>query len=105
MLTEKLYRTYKQTEDKNPRRDGVCRKERRLHLFRRYGRRTYGVIEPVAVVFRGGRKGSKTLTIGRDALSGICASFMNAGLKIALFDEPEEEKRLIDESDKSPPCR
>lgn len=25
---------------------------------------------------------------------------MNAGLKIALFDEPEEEKTFIDESDK-----
>ncbi len=50
--------------------------------------------------FEAGEKEVKTLTIDETLFQEFAQAFMNAGLKIALFDEPEEEKTFIDESDK-----
>ena len=47
-----------------------------------------------------GEKEVKTLTIDETLFKEFASAFVSAGLKIALFDEPEEEKTFIDESDK-----
>ena len=50
--------------------------------------------------FKVGEKEVKTLTIDETLFKEFASAFVSADLKIALFDEPEEEKTFIDESDK-----
>ena len=50
--------------------------------------------------FKVGEKEVKTLTIDETLFKEFASAFVSADLKIALFDEPEEGKTFIDESDR-----
>lgn len=100
MLTEKLYRTYKQTEEKNPGAMVFAVKNGDYTCFDDTAEELTALSSLSPSYFEAGEKEVKTLTIDETLFQEFAQAFMNAGLKIALFDEPEEEKMFIDESDK-----
>ena len=100
MLTEKLYRTYKQTEEKNPGAMVFAVKNGDYTCFDDTAEELTALSSLSPSYFEVGEKEVKTLTIDETLFQEFAQAFMNAGLKIALFDEPEEEKTFIDESDK-----
>lgn len=100
MLTEKLYRTYKQTEEKNPGAMVFAVKNGDYTCFDDTAEELTALSSLSPSYFEAGEKEVKTLTIDEPLFQQFAQAFMNAGLKIALFDEPEEEKTFIDESDK-----
>ena len=100
MLTEKLYRTYKQTEEKNPGAMVFAVKNGDYTCFDDTAEELTALSSLSLSYFEAGEKEVKTLTIDETLFQEFAQVFMNAGLKIALFDEPEEEKTFIDESDK-----
>lgn len=100
MLTEKLYRTYKQTEEKNPGAMVFAVKNGDYTCFDDTAEELTALSSLSPSYFKAGEKEVKTLTIDEPLFQEFAQAFMNAGLKIALFDEPEEEKTFIDESDK-----
>ena len=100
MLTEKLYRTYKQTEEKNPGAMVFAVKNGDYTCFDDTVEELTALSSLSPSYFEAGEKEVKTLTIDEPLFQEFAQAFMNAGLKIALFDEPEEEKTFIDESDK-----
>ena len=100
MLTEKLYRTYKQTEDKNPGAMVFAVKNGDYTCFDDTAEELTALSSLSPSYFEAGEKEVKTLTIDETLFQEFAQAFMNAGLKIALFDEPEEEKTFIDESDR-----
>ena len=100
MLTNKLYRTYKQTEEKNPGAMVFAVKNGDYTCFDDTAEELTALSSLSPSYFEAGEKEVKTLTIDETLFQEFAQAFMNAGLKIALFDEPEEEKTFIDESDK-----
>ena len=100
MLIEKLYRTYKQTEEKNPGAMVFAVKNGDYTCFDDTAEELTVLSSLSPSYFEAGEKEVKTLTIDETLFQEFAQAFMNAGLKIALFDEPEEEKTFIDESDK-----
>lgn len=100
MLTEILYRTYKQTEEKNPGAMVFAVKNGDYTCFDDTAEELTALSSLSPSYFEAGEKEVKTLTIDEPLFQEFAQAFMNAGLKIALFDEPEEEKTFIDESDK-----
>ena len=100
MLTEKLYRTYKQTEEKNPGAMVFAVKNGDYTCFDDTAEELTVLSSLSPSYFEAGEKEVKTLTIDETLFQEFAQAFMNAGLKIALFDEPEEERTFIDESDK-----
>ena len=100
MLTENLYRTYKQTEEKNPGAMVFAVKNGDYTCFDDTAEELTALSSLSPSYFEAGEKEVKTLTIDETLFQEFAQAFMNAGLKIALFDEPEEEKTFIDESDK-----
>ena len=100
MLTKKLYRTYKQTEEKNPGAMVFAVKNGDYTCFDDTAEELTALSSLSPSYFEAGEKEVKTLTIDEPLFQEFAQAFMNAGLKIALFDEPEEEKTFIDESDK-----
>ncbi len=100
MLTKKLYRTYKQTEEKNPGAMVFAVKNGDYTCFNDTAEELTALSSLSPSYFEAGEKEVKTLTIDEPLFQEFAQAFMNAGLKIALFDEPEEEKTFIDESDK-----
>lgn len=100
MLTEKLYRMYKQTEEKNPGAMVFAVKNGDYTCFDDTAEELTALSSLSPSYFEAGEKEVKTLTIDEPLFQEFAQAFMNAGLKIALFDEPEEEKTFIDESDK-----
>ena len=100
MLIEKLYRTYKQTEEKNPGAMVFAVKNGDYTCFDDTAEELTALSSLSPSYFEAGEKEVKTLTIDETLFQEFAQAFMNAGLKIALFDEPEEEKTFIDESDK-----
>ena len=100
MLTEKLYRTYKQTEEKNPGAMVFAVKNGDYTCFDDTAEELTALSSLSPSYFEAGEKEVKTLTIDEPLFQEFAQAFMNAGLKIALFDEPEEEKTFIDESDR-----
>lgn len=100
MLIEKLYRTYKQTEEKNPGAMVFAVKNGDYTCFDDTAEELTALSSLSPSYFKVGEKEVKTLTIDETLFQEFAQAFMNAGLKIALFDEPEEEKTFIDESDK-----
>ena len=100
MLIEKLYRTYKQTEEKNPGAMVFAVKNGDYTCFDDTTEELMALSSLSPSYFKVGEKEVKTLTIDEPLFQEFAQAFMNAGLKIALFDEPEEEKTFIDESDK-----
>ena len=100
MLIEKLYRTYKQTEEKNPGAMVFAVKNGDYTCFDDTAEELTALSSLSPSYFEAGEKEVKTLTIDEPLFQEFAQAFMNAGLKIALFDEPEEEKTFIDESDK-----
>ena len=100
MLREKLYRTYKQTEEKNPGAMVFAVKNGDYTCFDDTAEELTALSSLSPSYFEAGEKKVKTLTIDEPLFQEFAQAFMNAGLKIALFDEPEEEKTFIDESDK-----
>lgn len=100
MLTKKLYRTYKQTEEKNPGAMVFAVKNGDYTCFDDTAEELTVLSSLSPSYFEAGEKEVKTLTIDETLFQEFAQAFMNAGLKIALFDEPEEEKTFIDESDK-----
>ncbi len=100
MLTKKLYRTYKQTEEKNPGAMVFAVKNGDYTCFDGTAEELTALSSLSPSYFEAGEKEVKTLTIDETLFQEFAQAFMNAGLKIALFDEPEEEKTFIDESDR-----
>ena len=100
MLTEKVYRTYKQTEEKNPGAMVFAVKNGDYTCFDDTAEELTALSSLSPSYFEAGEKEVKTLTIDETLFQEFAQAFMNAGLKIALFDEPEEEKTFIDESDR-----
>lgn len=100
MLTEKLYKTYKQIETQNPGAMVFAVKNGDYTCFDDTAEELTALSSLSPSYFKAGEKEVKTLTIDETLFQEFAQAFMNAGLKIALFDEPEEEKTFIDESDK-----
>ena len=100
MLTEKLYKTYKQTEEQNPGAMVFAVKNGDYTCFDDTTEELTALSSLSPSYFKVGEKEVKTLTIDETLFKEFASAFVSAGLKIALFDEPEEEKTFIDESDK-----
>ena len=100
MLREKLYRTYKQTEEKNPGAMVFAVKNGDYTCFDDTAEELTALSSLSPSYFEAGEKEVKTLTIDETLFKEFADAFVSAGLKIALFDEPEEEKTFIDESDR-----
>ena len=100
MLTEKLYKTYKQIETQNPGAMVFAVKNGDYTCFDDTTEELMALSSLSPSYFKVGEKEVKTLTIDEPLFQEFAQAFMNAGLKIALFDEPEEEKTFIDESDR-----
>ncbi len=100
MLTEKLYKTYKQVENKNPNAMVFAVKDGDYTCFDDTTEELTALSSLSPSYFKVGEKDVKTLTIDETLFKEFASAFVSAGLKIALFDEPEEEKTFIDESDK-----
>ena len=100
MLTEKLYKTYKQVENKNPNAMVFAVKDGDYTCFDDTTEELTALSSLSPSYFKVGEKEVKTLTIDETLFKEFASAFVSAGLKIALFDEPEEEKTFIDESDK-----
>ena len=100
MLTEKLYKTYKQVENQNPNAMVFAVKNGDYTCFDDTTEELMALSSLSPSYFKVGEKEVKTLTIDETLFKEFASAFVSAGLKIALFDEPEEEKTFIDESDK-----
>ena len=100
MLTEKLYKTYKQVENKNPNAMVFAVKDGDYTCFDETTEELMALSSLSPSYFKVGEKEVKTLTIDETLFKEFASAFVSADLKIALFDEPEEEKTFIDESDK-----
>lgn len=100
MLTEKLYKTYKQVENKNPNAMVFAVKDGDYTCFDDTTEELTALSSLSPSYFKVGEKEIKTLTIDETLFKEFASAFVSAGLKIALFDEPEEEKTFIDESDR-----
>ena len=100
MLTEKLYKTYKQIETQNPGAMVFAVKNGDYTCFDDTTEELMALSSLSPSYFKVGEKEVKTLTIDETLFNDFASAFVSAGLKIALFDEPEEEKTFIDESDK-----
>lgn len=100
MLTEKLYKTYKQVENKNPNAMVFAVKDGDYTCFDDTTEELTALSSLSPSYFKVGEKEVKTLTIDETLFKEFASAFVSAGLKIALFDEPEEEKTFIDESDR-----
>lgn len=100
MLTENLYRMYKQTEEKNPGAMVFAVKNGDYTCFDDTAEELTALSSLSPSYFKVGEKEVKTLTIDETLFKEFASAFVSAELKIALFDEPEEEKTFIDESDK-----
>lgn len=100
MLRENLYRTYKQTEEKNPGAMVFAVKDGDYTCFDDTTEELTALSSLSPSYFKVGEKEVKTLTIDETLFKEFASAFVSAGLKIALFDEPEEEKTFIDESDR-----
>lgn len=97
---EKLYKTYKQTEEQNPGAMVFAVKNGDYTCFDDTTEELMALSSLSPSYFKAGEKEVKTLTIDETLFKEFASAFVSAGLKIALFDEPEEEKTFIDESDK-----
>lgn len=100
MLTEKLYKTYKQIETQNPGAMVFAVKNGDYTCFDDTTEELMALSSLSPSYFKVEGKEVKTLTINETLFKEFADAFVSAGLKIALFDEPEEEKTFIDESDK-----
>ena len=100
MLTEKLYKTYKQIETQNPGAMVFAVKNGDYTCFDDTTEELMALSSLSPSYFKVGEKEIKTLTIDETLFKEFASAFVSADLKIALFDEPEEEKMFIDESDK-----
>ena len=97
---EKLYKTYKQIETQNPGAMVFAVKNGDYTCFDDTTEELMALSSLSPSYFKAGEKEVKTLTIDETLFKEFASAFVSAGLKIALFDEPEEEKTFIDESDK-----
>ena len=100
MLTEKLYKTYKQVENQNPNAMVFAVKNGDYTCFDDTTEELMALSSLSPSYFKVGEKEVKTLTIDETLFKEFADAFVSADLKIALFDEPEEEKTFIDESDR-----
>ena len=100
MLTENLYKTYKQTEEQNPGAMVFAVKNGDYTCFDDTTEELTALSSLSPSYFKVGEKEVKTLTIDETLFKEFASAFVSADLKIALFDEPEEEKTFIDESDR-----
>ena len=100
MLTENLYKTYKQIETQNPGAMVFAVKNGDYTCFDDTTEELTALSSLSPSYFKVGEKEVKTLTIDETLFKEFASAFVSAGLKIALFDEPEEEKTFIDESDR-----
>lgn len=100
MLTEKLYKTYKQIETQNPGAMVFAVKNGDYTCFDDTTEELTALSSLSPSYFKVGEKEVKTLTIDETLFKEFASAFVSADLKIALFDEPEEEKSFIDESDR-----
>ena len=99
MLTENLYKTYKQIETQNPGAMVFAVKNGDYTCFDDTTEELTALSSLSPSYFKVGEKEVKTLTIDETLFKKFASAFVSADLKIALFDEPEE-KTFIDESDR-----
>ncbi len=97
---EKLYKTYKQIETQNPGAMVFAVKNGDYTCFDDTTEELMALSSLSPSYFKVGEKEVKTLTIDETLFNEFASAFVSADLKIALFDEPEEEKTFIDESDR-----
>ena len=100
MFSEKIYKTYKQIETQNPGAMVFAVKNGDYTCFDDTTEELMALSSLLPSYFKVGEKEVKTLTIDETLFKEFASAFVSAGLKIALFDEPEEEKTFIDESDR-----
>ena len=100
MFSEKIYKTYKQIETQNPNAMVFAVKNGDYTCFDDTTEELTALSSLSPSYFKVGEKEVKTLTIDETLFKEFASAFVSAGLKIALFDEPEEEKTFIDESDR-----
>lgn len=100
MFSEKIYKTYKQIETQNPGAMVFAVKNGDYTCFDDTTEELMALSSLSPSYFKVGEKEVKTLTIDETLFKEFASAFVSAGLKIALFDEPEEEKTFIDESDR-----
>ena len=100
MFSEKIYKTYKQVENQNPNAMVFAVKNGDYTCFDDTTEELTALSSLSPSYFKVGEKEVKTLTIDETLFKEFASAFVSADLKIALFDEPEEEKTFIDESDK-----
>ena len=100
MLTENLYRTYKQIENKNPGSMVFAVSGGDYTCFDDTTEEIMALSNMSPSYFDVGDKEVKTFTIDETMFNDFAQAFIIAGLKITLFDASKEEKPFIDESDK-----
>lgn len=104
-MTENLYKTYKQIETQNPGAMVFAVKNGDYTCFDDTTEELTALSSLSPSYFKVGEKEVKTLTIDETLFKEFASAFVSADLKIALFDEPEEEKRLSTRATGLPQCR
>ena len=94
MLTEELYKMYKQTEAQNPGAMVFAVKDGDYTCFDDTTEELMALSKFPPSYIKAGEREVKTLTIDEKLFKEFASAFISAGLKIAFFDEPEEEKSL-----------
>lgn len=99
-MTESLYRQYKQIENQNPESLVFSVKNGEYTCFGKTAEEIIVLSDMSPDYFKAENGEVKMLTISEKDFQDFANVLTDAGFKISLFDEPEEEKAFIDETDK-----
>ena len=99
-MTESLYRQYKQVENQNPESFVFSVKNGEYTCFDKTAEEIIVLSDMSPDYFKAENGEVKMLTISEKDFQDFANILTDAGFKISLFDEPEEEKAFIDETDK-----
>lgn len=99
-MTESLYRQYKQVENQNPESLVFSVKNGEYTCFGKTAEEIIVLSDMSPDYFKAENGEVKMLTISEKDFQDFANVLTDAGFKISLFDEPEEEKAFIDETDK-----
>ena len=98
-LTESFYKTYKQIAEQNKGAMVFSVNNGEYTCFDETAEEIMALSQMSPDYFKVGDKEVKTMTISEDSFKDFADAFVSADLKIVLFDEPEEEKVIVDDSD------
>lgn len=99
-MTERLYRQYKQIEKQNPESLVFSVKNGEYTCFGKTAEEILVLSDMSPDYFKAENGEVKMLTISEKDFQDFANVLTDADFKISLFDEPEEEKAFIDETDK-----